>query len=64
LQFFNKNNAFFAYFGQNHYFKAKTTQLKAFEKQSNRSAIVGAGDAAVSTSNFFLEGVGELVRFG
>jgi len=37
LQFFNKNNTFYAYFGQNRYFKAITYQLKAFEKQSKHT---------------------------
>jgi len=38
LQFFNENNAhFYAYFGQNSYFKAITHQLKTFEKQSKRT---------------------------
>jgi len=29
LQFFNKNNAFYAYFGQNSYFKTVIHQLKS-----------------------------------
>jgi len=35
LQFFEKDNAFYAYFGQNSYFKATTHQLKAFEISQN-----------------------------
>jgi len=31
LQFLNKNNVFYAYFGKNSYFKAITHQLKAFK---------------------------------
>jgi len=36
-QCFNKNNAFYAYFGQNSNIKAITHQLKAFEKHSKRT---------------------------
>jgi len=35
LQFFNKSNAFFAYFGQNSYFKAITHQSKTFKISLN-----------------------------
>jgi len=35
LQFFNKNNAFNAYFGRNSYYKATTHQLKAFKSSLN-----------------------------
>jgi len=37
LQFFNKNDAFYAYFGQNSHFKAITHQLQAFEMHSKRT---------------------------
>jgi len=35
LQVLNKNNAFYAYFGQNTYFKAITHQLKALKISLN-----------------------------
>jgi len=35
--FSTKLTHFYAYFGQNSYFKAITHQLKAFEKQSKRT---------------------------
>jgi len=37
LQFLNKNNAFYAYSCQTSYFKSITGQVKAFEKQSERT---------------------------